>query len=1016
VKKKRTGILGLLILLFAILLLAILWFSSHEEQAKTEAMVQDPLESITADREAGAFKRAYDTAVEAMANDPTNFVFAVEAGELSLIMRKPELAGEYMRTAWELGARQLPILLVIIDTMDAPSAEKVALFDARFPELPQTPANLNAKARFYSRFGRHDKALDLWMELCEAEPSEGLILQIARKLEMTGRRDEALALLHKHAQADRLTTEGYNLLFSLLVFNNQFEDAEIMANSLAINDPYGEWDLKKAMLLLAMGRMPETAQKLTSLIAARTDHPFSYAVAHEARVRLALLRTILEGPQAQFDDLQRLAKEEARAFPRRTVITPLTGLRTNPKQIEGERILYAYLDAAARGLRPPNTQFARLATLLPNSPVTTWLGIRQALSDGRASDAVAYYTALSSMHPLERIEGTAGLFYKSPLFIFEVARAYAANGHPNKALALINHLHDRGIYTPASLRMFSGLMEETGNDKNLPEMQRALQQQFKDDPTMQLAGASLALDLGEDNRALDILAPLLDREPDNTSVRMAELMLMLNNGQTDQVLERCATSTISPKDKSLIQARAWLLKGNKQKAESYFKEALDAHDDFHGYLDYARFLVIEKRTVAATKLYEEILREQPDNLVALQGMAIIDELNEKPEQAAFRLKKLLRAHPTDLYARIRLAKVFLQIGRTREALDICNKVLVRDPKSQDARFLQIMALTQMAIGQTIPALRQRELTEVNQKITTLLATNPDNRELLGAALTIKLAMGDNSGARATAKQLLALTGTTPPVQLQQLYISLLISDNKLDQARAQLTAAGTNIPLNIKSVLQSRIFAKEAKAADALVALRATGSDSPAVLAEEARLCIVTEDADTARNIIARGLFNASQLSALGGTAAINHAYELALYCFDEALAKEPDNPTLLNNAAWAGLRAPAGDTALALTRAQRASRHEPENRDFADTYIDALYRQKSYAKLIDAMKTIAPPRRTLLMWIHLAEAYQTQAQPDKAIATYQVALEMPTGTWREAGIDREAIEQTVAEALNEQP
>jgi len=420
-KKRTLGILEFLVLLLGVGVVAFFWISSREIDEPAER-VADPLSAIETLRNSGAFAKAYDEAISAMANHPDNATFAVEAGELALILRKPALAGDHMRKAWDLGARELAVLLVMIDTLNGTTPEKTERFDELFAELPQTPENLNAKAKFYSRVGRNEEALEIWKSLCKTNPNENVILQIARKLETLGRRDEALEALHKHATKGHLATEGYNLLVSLLVFDNQFEEADQLTKTLTLDDPYGEWAFKKAMLSLAQGDIPAAAKSLRLLTSAPADHPIAYAVSHEARVRLALLRVILEGTEARFDDLATLAIQEVQFLPTRTVTTPLLGLQANPKQIEGERLLYAFFESAQQGALPSNARFMRLASLLPDSPAITWLGIRQALASGRPADAVSRYTEINTLHPLERIEGSAGLFYKSPLFVFEAAR------------------------------------------------------------------------------------------------------------------------------------------------------------------------------------------------------------------------------------------------------------------------------------------------------------------------------------------------------------------------------------------------------------------------------------------------------------------------------------------------------------------------------------------------------------------------------------------------------------------
>ncbi|CAA6678254.1 MULTISPECIES: tetratricopeptide repeat protein [unclassified Lentimonas] len=730
-RKKVLLSLSSLTILLAIAIIATYLFTSSDEVSSAEKTFEDPIDTVRALKRAGSIQLAYNTAVTALEQDASRTDLALEAGLIAAALDQPEDAQKHMRTVWNDGIKKLSVLLVIIDTFEGTSAEKLEEFELLFAELEPSPENLNAKGRLYSRFGRNDEALRIWKALAEQTADEGVLIQIARKLEMIGRREESIALLREYASQGRLGIKGYNFLCSQLVFDNRFEEAEQLIQTLDLDDPHGEWHYKMALFALVQGRIPEAEQAMSELVKARSDHPVDLAVAHEARIFVALLQVILNGDQAQgqLQELSRLAKEESLVFPSRNVTTPLLGLKADPKQLEGEQLLYTFLGQIASGGELSDSLFLRMESLLNDSPAVFWLGIRYAVITGHPFDGVSLYADIEEMHPLERIEGAAGFFFKSPLFVTEAARAFYLSNKPREALVLINHLHERELYTPTSVRLFAQIIDKTGDSSNFEALQTALSRQFKDDLSIQLATVNQAYEQGDIDHALDLVQPLVEANEADVGLQMFELMLLLEQGETELVLEKCDSSSLPERSRNLVRARVAMKLNDRVRAEPFFKKALDPAD-YYGYLDYARFLVEDERVDEASELYRKILNKMPDNLVALQGMAIVNELNGQPEKAISVVRDILRITPDDTYAQTRLAKLQLQTNSPRDALRTINKVLTRAPEDAAARYLQLTAMIQLALGQSAPALQQKKLLEVEQRMAEISTESDDDPQIL----------------------------------------------------------------------------------------------------------------------------------------------------------------------------------------------------------------------------------------------------------------------------------------------
>ena len=130
---------------------------------------------------------------------------------------------------------------------------------------------------------------------------------------------------------------------------------------------------------------------------------------------------------------------------------------------------------------------------------------------------------------------------------------------------------------------------------------------------------------------------------------MFELMLLLEQGETDLVLEKCNQSNLPERSRNLVRARVAMQLNDKARAEPFFKKALDPVD-FYGYLDYAL---------------------------------------------------------------TRLAKLQLQSSSPRDALRTINKGLSHSPGDAVARDLQLTAMIQLALAQSAPALQQKNYLRLN---------------------------------------------------------------------------------------------------------------------------------------------------------------------------------------------------------------------------------------------------------------------------------------------------------------
>ena len=86
----------------------------------------------------------------------------------------------------------------------------------------------------------------------------------------------------------------------------------------------------------------------------------------------------------------------------------------------------------------------------------------------------------------------------------------------------------------------------------------------------------------------------------------------------------------------------------------------------------------------ALEKYGLAVQVDPGMIKAYQARAEVYVLLDKPEEAAADLRKVHELQPGDAGHAARAAKAYLDLGRSQEALELCNKALAIDPKSMEA--------------------------------------------------------------------------------------------------------------------------------------------------------------------------------------------------------------------------------------------------------------------------------------------------------------------------------------------
>lgn len=194
----------------------------------------------------------------------------------------------------------------------------------------------------------------------------------------------------------------------------------------------------------------------------------------------------------------------------------------------------------------------------------------------------------------------------------------------------------------------------------------------------------------EDHRARREYARVLAWQDDPNARREAITQL-------DQLLER------DPDDMSLrlqrLQVRAWSGMTNERDRleQDRIRRQLEDDLDFNPYnsavrLELASLHILRQDFDSAMRQYRIILNEEPFNIQAQQGMR---ELQNLPEYRLIHLRSDIAREPRNVFARMRLARFLFEQERYAEAREAARSVLSIDNRIDEARELERRANARM---------------------------------------------------------------------------------------------------------------------------------------------------------------------------------------------------------------------------------------------------------------------------------------------------------------------------------
>jgi tetratricopeptide (TPR) repeat protein len=562
-----------LFLSFIILFYVSLCFSGPEISA------QQYFEKGMEKQKQGKRSEAYDCFRQAIKKDPSNPLYSWAAASSA---GNREDAFTNAEDAWAKGYKR-PQGLFFRTALSFHGNRQEALTFAlnAFKEMPDSFRTPEVRGDLFFRFEEYDSALAQWEPLYSRSPSPTVCRQIALAYSGKGDFVKAQGVLSEARRKNLLDRAGLSALATLYAFTFDYAAVDSLFRDMNRQGLFNDTSQMEYAEILVVQDRYDNALKILggthNSLLAKGDA----GLAFRARTLLYLLYYMKKQP----DGIMRTAS-------------------MIPKEFPFQKAEKTFAETAADTTLDSAQSLAKIEVnrkALPPSPSLDLVIARENMARGNFKKSAEYF---SSLPPL---------FNRSPRVLAERATVHFAMGADSVALALINILHIRKLYTKQSLEVFRDIMLKNNILEKGMAAQSVLEKQYPRDAGVVLKKGLIALAAGKTDSAFAVFSALAKQYPDNDDFEVLRISVLLMQKKYDKVLGECTRSRASPAALASVQARALHYSGKIPEARTVFEKLTQEKKTRRLLLDYTTFLLETSQFDRAVPVFKDLIADSRKN-------------------------------------------------------------------------------------------------------------------------------------------------------------------------------------------------------------------------------------------------------------------------------------------------------------------------------------------------------------------------------------------------------------------
>lgn len=509
-----------------------------------------------------------------------------------------------------------------------------------------------------------------------------------------------------------------------------------------------------------------------------------------------------------------------------------------------------------------------------------------------------------------------------------LAATYLRMGKTDLALTEVKELLANASHDPETLALAGEVYLARGDVANAARYYEETKSLAPDNAQVQTRLAEIRFAAGDRERAIKELESVSASHPNQYRADLALITTFLRQRQPDKALDALKNLEKKQPNNPLtynLRGLALILKRDFAGARSSFERAVQLQPSYMpAVINLANLDLRDKNTDAAKQRYEAVLKKEPNNEQALFRLAVLLRITgAKQGEIEKLLKQAVVGNPSSPTARLVLINFHLTNRDFKAALTAAQDAQAALPNSPS--IVEALGVTQLASGATTEAISTfAQLSSllpkspkplVRQAQAYLAAKRPDDAiRSLRAALSLKPDL-------ATAER-----------DIAAIYVATGRSDEALREAKA-VQAKNPNKPFGY--ALEGEIYVAQKKWGSAARVYREAVKrfQLPVLVARTHAIMEAAGDGAKADAMVRTWIKDHPKdtvvLAYLSQRELAMKRYSSAVKHLRAALERQPKNPALLNNLAWAmhELKQPN-----ALQYAEQAHELAPENASIMDT------------------------------------------------------------------------------------
>jgi putative PEP-CTERM system TPR-repeat lipoprotein len=509
-----------------------------------------------------------------------------------------------------------------------------------------------------------------------------------------------------------------------------------------------------------------------------------------------------------------------------------------------------------------------------------------------------------------------------------LAATHLRMGQTEVAMRELRELLAKGSEDPNVLALAGEAALATGDVAGAARHYERAKALLPDNVRVQTRLARIRFIAGDASKGFAELEAASASHPDDYQADLALVTTHLRLRQADEALEALQTLEKKQPRNPLthnLRGLALLLKRDTAKARASFERALELNPAYMPAVSaLARLDVQDKKTDAAKKRYEAVLKKEPNNEQALLGLAVMLRTTGADAKEIEKLmKQSVLANPQSPTARVALVNYYLRARDPKAALVAAQDAAAALPNSP--QMAQVLGMTQVAAGEN------RQGIATLTRLSEMLPKSPQPHLLLAGAHQAAKQPDD------AIKSLRAALELQPDLAAAQRDIAAIyVSTGRAEQAVREARSVQAEKPKQpFGYVLEGEIYVaqKNWEAAERAYREAIKKFDLPILIARGHAVLTASGKPAEADKLAGQWIRahpkDASVLTYLADRDLAARRFESAANRYNSALERAPDNPVLLNNVAWTRheLKRPG-----ALEYAERAYELAPENPAIMDT------------------------------------------------------------------------------------